>query len=396
MEDIIKKKILIDINSRTIDELHELLENNSISIEEMSEHGLDRDKIERLKDFEKESDVVEFSTNDLIKNPEINNFSSKSNIDGLSLLDIEDKFYSGEIENYGYEKHILNAIKHYFVERKEAEPKRIEDLPPLAPNRTDLYFIGLSRAGKSTILSSLLYTASRKGKWSADVDVHPDGIPLKNMLLHDFANNVIPQATVSGSFNYIAATFKDQQRQEHPFNIIEMPGEIWEKIGDQRLDLLDDRLKDNLFQYLKSDNRKIIMFVLDIDQRDYTAYSEQFTSYETFLSLFRSWGILNNTEAIYFIVNKIDLKDNSFSYDLSKDLAKEILESEFRNLLENAQDFRKIVKNNYKVKAFPFSVGKLMFEKIIDKHEIKFSEILLDNLIEDSFHEKESWWKKYL
>jgi GTP-binding protein EngB required for normal cell division len=362
----------------------------------MSEHGLDRDKIERLKDFEKESDVVEFSTNDLIKNPEINNFSSKSNIDGLSLLDIEDKFYSGEIENYGYEKHILNAIKHYFVERKEAEPKRIEDLPPLAPNRTDLYFIGLSRAGKSTILSSLLYTASRKGKWSTDVDVHPEGIPLNNMLLHDFANNVIPQATVSGSFNYIAATFKDQQRQEHPFNIIEMPGEIWEKIGDQRLDLLDDRLKDNLFQYLKSDNRKIIMFVLDIDQRDYAAYSEQFTSYGTFLSLFRSWGILNNTEAIYFIVNKIDLKDNSFSYDLSKDLAKEILESEFINLLENAQDFRKIVKNNYKVKAFPFSVGKLMFEKIIDKHEIKFSEILLDNLIEDSFHEKESWWKKYL
>ena len=138
------------------------------------------------------------------------------------------------------------------------------------------------------------------------------------------------------------------------------------------------------------------MFVLDIDQRDYTAYSEQFTSYETFLSLFRSWGILNNTEAIYFIVNKIDLKDDSFSYDLSKDLAKEILESEFRNLLENAQDFRKIVKNHYKVKAFPFSVGKLMFEKIIDKHEMKFSEILLDNLIEDSFHEKESCWKKYL
>jgi len=395
MEEQVKKKILIDINSRTINELFELIHSNSISLEEMQEHGLEIEMIEKLKNYEIKTHFQEEAQENINFIEENLFFNKKTEDRDITILDLEDKFYSGEYENLGYEEHIVRAIKHFFVERKEAEPRRIEDLPPLAPNRTDLYFIGLSRAGKSTILSSLLYTASKKGKWSTDVDVHPEGIPLNNMLLHDFANHVIPQATVSGSFNYIAATFKDDNRQEHPFNIIEMPGEIWEKIGDQRLDLLDSNLKDNLFQYLKSDNRKIIMFVLDIDQRDYAAYSEQFTSYGTFLSLFKSWGILNNTEAIYFLVNKIDLKDSSFNYDISRQYAKEIVESEFLNLLKNAQDFRNLVKNQYKVKAFPFSVGKLMFEKIIDKHEIKYSEILLDSLIEDSFLSKEPWWKKY-
>jgi hypothetical protein len=400
MEEQIKKKILIDINARTFDELVELIENNLISIEEMEEHSLDRDKIEKLRNYEVQSELE--TTEISIEEPpyfklpyESETINEKSKIDDLSILEVEDLFYNGEIDKFGYEKHIISALEHYFVHRKDVEPKQIEDLPPLAPNRTDLYFIGLSRTGKSSILSSLLYTATKKGKFSTDVDVHPEGIPLRNMLYRDFANNVIPRATPEGSFNYIAATFKDDNRQDHPFNIIEMPGEIWEKIGEQKTELLDSVLKERLFQYLKSDNRKIIMFVLDIDQRDITAYNEQIPSYGTFLSLFKSWGILNNTEAIYFIVNKIDLKDNTFNYTLSNEYAQQIIKDEFLNLLNQSIDNRKDVKNPFKIKTIPFTIGKLMFEKIIDKHKMQFSEKLLDNLIEDSFLTKGSWWNKY-
>lgn len=402
MDERLKKRILIDINSRDFEELIDFVSNGEISLEEMERAALDRQMLEKLRNYVPiiaEPEIGIESENIIMDDPIIEepivNIHNSLKYDDKKILELENLLYDGELEKAGYEKHIIRGLEHYFLYKREIDAKKIEDLPPLATDRTDLYFIGYGRAGKSTMLSSLLYTANKLGKWASDVDVHPQGVPLVTTLLKDFANNVIPQATQKGSFNYIAATFKDEKREEHPFNIVEMPGEIWEKIGGGKPEELDSNLVERLFEYLKSDNKKIIMFVLDIDQRDNDAYSDQFVSYPTFLRLFKKWGILKNTEAIYILVNKIDIKDKSFDYEYSKDKAKEIMEQDFLQLLEDSKDLRKLVKNDYKIKLFPFSVGMLKFEKIIDEHKSEYSEILLEHLIQDSFLVKEKWWKKF-
>ena len=104
--------------------------------------------------------------------------------------------------------------------------------------------------------------------------------------------------------------------------------------------------------------------------------------------MFKSNGILEQTDAVYIVANKFDAIKTSRYTNISSDdasLALNFLQDEFRNLIENCKDARDESKNKFKIKILPFSIGNVSYTSIIDNFNREYSEVIIDNLIEDSF-----------
>lgn len=291
-----------------------------------------------------------------------------------------------DIKGSGFSPGIFAAIQQILTSSRSTIFKEIKDLPAMQQGRTDLIFVGLSGTGKSTMMSGLLNAAQNRGILLPDTH-NQDGGLYMNQVLTDLKRNLLPEGTARGSFNYIPLSIKDKEGKNHPFNVIEVPGELYERV------LRGDNINE-FVNHIKNKNQKILMFCLDAMAQEGAIENlehDQQLAYVTLLNKLRSEGIMKNVDAVYFVINKFDyLREKVYPNDNRDDgkLAADYFSGNFKNLLTNATEIRKRGKNNnpnLKIRVFPFSIGHVSFKYVLEKYNQMFSDNLLDTLLKDSF-----------
>jgi hypothetical protein len=400
MNDIIKKQILQDCNAIELDDLVTFISNQQISFDEFIDAGLDVDKIKEIKKL-----VVEVAARDkeererkkkeeveLIKQQE--NASKKQEIlqnillGKISADDIKKAVKTNivadsDLENLELNPRTKKALLNYIDSPSSLTSYTISELPPMQEGRTDIYCIGLAGTGKTTMLTGLLKAAQNQGKIIPDTYAGSQGINFSNTIIQNLNRGFIPPRTSSDSYIYIPLTIKDEKGISHPLNIVDVPGEIFRKISEEG----EAR---QFLKYIKNNNKKIFFIVVD-PQLHYNPTKDsldQSLVYPNILQILKSEGIAEHIDAIYLVTNKFDyLKDNEYPFDDRDegDIALEFINSNFKALITNCLDVKEHSRYDFKVKSLPFSIGKLKWGAVLEEFDTKFSETLLEILINDSF-----------
>jgi hypothetical protein len=390
-----KKNILLqNCNNLESNQIISIVQTGEITIEEFKAAGLSQNIINQIlssittkeqteNDAETKRQLIEKVEKGRVSADEI-----KANINNGN-------FSFDDLLNAGINERVVNSLKHYCNSNRITMFRNINQLPPMEEGRTDVYFVGVPGSGKSTMLSGLLNIANRNGILMPDI-YNNDGSIYQTQLISDLNRGVLPNATASGSYNYVALSLKDEDGAKHPFNIVEVPGENY-------VNMFNNGDVGEFLNYISNSNKKILIFVVDSLAHD-TGYNDsnsqldQNLVYVNILNMFKSNGILDQTDAVYLVANKFDaIKKTRYSTNNSSDdsLALDFLQDEFRNLIENCKDAREESKNKFKIKVLPFSIGNVSYTSIIDNFNREYSEVVIDNLIEDSFVVKGSRFKLF-
>ena len=390
-----KKNILLqNCNNLETSQLISIIQTGDITIEEFEAAGIDSNKINQIKSAISSKEQNEDNANkrnqlfEKIKKGRISADEIKVNINNGN-------FSFDDLLDAGLSERIVYSLKHYCSSNRITMFRNISELPPMEEGRTDVYFIGVPGSGKSTILSGILNVANKNGVLMADT-YNNDGSIYQAQLISDLKKGVLPNATASGSYNYVALSLKDGEGSKHPFNIVEVPGENY-------VNIFNNGDVGEFLNYISNNNKKILIFVIDSLSHD-TGYIEsnnqldQNLVYVNILNMFKNNKVLEQTDAIYIVANKFDaLKNTRYANNNSEDdnLALDFLQDEFKNLIENCKDAREESKNKFKIKVLPFSIGNVSYTSIIDNFSTDYSEVVIDNLIEDSFIVKGAKFKLF-
>ena len=412
MNDIQKRIILQNANTLEVSNIISIIEKGEISFDEFKQAGLAVDKYRQIESKINLAEAQERAAAELARKEEEekiaklkiqeekNEFLKKIVRKRVTVDEIRNNINNGyitfdDLEDEGISQRTINSIKYYSNSNRITVFKKIEDLPPMEEGRTDVYFVGLPGSGKSTMLSGILNVANKEGILLPDT-YNNDGAVYQTQIVSDLSRGVLPNATAEKSFNYIAMSLNDDNKKKHPFNIVEVPGELYAEI-------FNNPNIDGLLNYIKNSNKKILIFVIDSLAHD-SNYADsknaldQSLVYVNILNMFKKNGVLNQTDAIYLVTNKFDaIKENRFNGDNRPDteLALEFLKEEFKNLINNCTSIRDESKNKFKIKVLPYSIGKVSYEFIVEDFNRNYSSSVIQNLIEDSFVVKGTKWSLF-
>ena len=374
-------------------QLIDILQKGDITIEEFKSAGLDPVKI---KDILKQTTTKEQVELDATKKKELLEkvISRKASADEIKANINKGAYTFDDLSNAGINTKTINSLKHYCNSSRITVFKNINQLPVMEEGRTDVYFVGLPGTGKSTMLSGLLNISNKEGILMPDT-YNNDGSIYQTQLITDLNRGVLPNATASGSYNYIALSLKDDNGSKHPFNVVEVPGELY-------VNMFNNPNVSELLNYINNGNKKILIFVVDSLAHD-TGYNDsknqldQNLVYVNILNMFKNNGVLEQTDAIYLVANKFDtIKETRFPFDNRphEELAHDFLNEEFLALINNCKDARDDSNNKFKIKILPFSIGNVSHVSIIDSFNTDYANVVIDNLLADSFVVKGGRWAK--
>lgn len=390
-----KKNILLqNCNTFEINQLINIVETGEITIEEFKEAGLDHNKVKQIMDS---FAILELNKSSNEKKKELIDSILKKKSTASIIKDCISKgdLTFEDLSNEGLDIKTLNSLKHYCSANRFTIFKNISDLPPMEEGRTDLYFVGLPGTGKSTMLAGLLSIANKEGVLMPDT-YNNDGAIFQTQLISDLNRGVLPKATASGSYNYIALSLKDESNIKHPFNVIEVPGELY-------VSMFNNPNISDFLNYINNNNKKILVFVIDslAHDRGYVDSGNQLDQnlvYVNILNMLKNNGVLEQTDAIYVVANKFDaIKENRYPFDNRQhsEIALEFLQNEFKNLINNCIDSRDESNNKFKIKILPFSIGDVCYEDIVNNLNVDYSKEVIENLLSDSFVVRGSRFKLF-
>lgn len=390
-----KKNILLqNCNGLEPSQIIAIVQSGEITIEEFKAAGLSQNIINQILSSITSKEQTENNTNrrkELLEKV----IRGRVSADEIKANINNNNFSFDDLLDAGINERVVNSLKHYCNSNRITMFRNINQLPPMEEGRTDVYFVGVPGSGKSTMLSGLLNIANRNGILMPDI-YNNDGSIYQTQLISDLNRGVLPNATASGSYNYVALSLNDQDGAKHPFNIVEVPGENY-------VNMFNNGDVGEFLNYISNNNKKILIFVIDSLAHD-TGYNDSSSQldqnlvYINILNMFKSNGILDQTDAIYLVANKFDaIKTTRYATNNSSDvdLASDFLQEEFKGLIENCKYAREESKNKFKIKVLPFSIGNVSYTSIIDNFNREYSEVVIDNLIEDSFVIKGSRFKLF-
>lgn len=293
----------------------------------------------------------------------------------------------------------------------------VEQLPPLPNNRTDIYFFGIPKSGKSCVLSGFLYTANKEGfvKYQSHMnDESSKTDPCRQYydgLINSIDYCVVPGRTDFETCNFMSLNLRlsdDTQAPENPISIIELGGEYFKRATDNITSGLDsDELGTHgVTKYLANENRKMIFFVIDYsrtlleDLRIEDSDIIQRQCLDRALDVFSRDGTGSNgannctfskTDSIIVIVTKSDLMGVD-SREERLDVAKEYLQSIYKNFMVSLRDVCEDFNINAAVGNKPlvttFSLGRFMLGNTVDFNDRDSLELI--NLIRGNTRSKKN------
>jgi hypothetical protein len=397
-----KNTALQNCNLLAITDIKKFIDQGSISLEEFIQAGLDQDKVIQLKNHIQQIELTRRKELEEIEEKKRQEEVRKASEQHKNQLldDVKNKKVGAEkiknainndilsyrdLESLGLGNKMINSIKQFCRTDRVTRKTTIEDLPPMEEGRTDVYFIGVPGSGKSTMLAGLLKIANMKGKLLPDT-YNNAGSVYQNQLITDLNKGVLPNATIAGSYNYVALSLKDDNEKQHPFNIVEIPGENY-------VSILNNGEVKEILNYINNSNRKILIFVIDSlvhdeQEREYNTQIDQNLAYTNILQMFEDHNILEHTDAVYLVANKFDaIIESRYPHDGREmgDLAMEFLDQNFLNFISNCKTVRQNSKNKFKIKTLPYSIGNVVYNNIMEDFNPDYSNTLINLLIHDSF-----------
>ena len=391
MDKITKLQILLTINQMKLNELMEFIQSGDITFDEMIANGLlpaTAIQIQDQQNKEKQHKVTEeemIATCKKIENGEVNTIQIKS-----LLLEggINEELL---LAHTSLTPDMVSKIKNY---QKQPTPFLAwADLPPLKKGFTDLYFFGQPGSGKSCILASVFYYLEQQAMIIENVH-NPEGLRYRNQLTNEISYGILPDSTAAEGINYIPLELRNPEHEgtRHPLNFIEMSGELFNRAYDQGIGKGNIGAKE----YLNNTNKKLIYLIIDYHQheRSKTVSSgpSQASRLQAILALLDNFGTLNHTDGIYIVVTKSDL----FPPGVDKNqYAKEFLERNYRNLLMNCKDLQQKYRDRFKIIVYPYSIGNIKFQNLLMEFDLRSPEILVEDILVDSFVTKKTGLRKY-
>ncbi|CAM3775000.1 GTPase [Flavobacterium gelidilacus] len=389
MTEIKKNNILINCNTIPVKNILDIIKNGEITLDEFITAGLSQETIKdvvlmqaKVKTETKTQEDIEA----LEKQKQINIdkiIKGKIFAEEIKGLINKKAITFDDISDAGVAPKIVNALKYYCSAEKITRSYSVEDLPSMEEGRTDVYFVGLKGSGKSTMIAGLLNIAHSTGVLLPD-SYHAAGLTFQTNLIQDLTRGVLPLATPSGSYNYIAASLNDANNKRHPLNIVDVPGELYNSIQD-------NAEVSKFLKYINNNNKKILIFVIDSLEHENSSSNntyDQSVVFPNILQIFNANGVLAKTDAIYLVVNKFDaIKDSKYAYDdrPNGDLALDFLNQDFLSLKNNCLAAREDNKNSIKIKVMPFSIGSISYGSILNTLEKDFAKTIVNQITKDSF-----------
>lgn len=383
-----KQKKLIACNDLPIEAIAKIIKEGDITLDEFINNGLDKHKILEINELivvknKLEKDEQNQQQNaqqkqdilDKIKTKKISAFEIQGFINNR-IINFDD------LESIGLSRKTVNSIKHYCSTDRITQSYTISTLPKMEEGRTDLYFVGLPGSGKSTMIAAFLKVAHELGVSLAD-PYNPAGMNFQSNLIQDLNRGVLPKETDKGSYNYVAASLNDANNKRHPFNIVDVPGELYKSV-------LDNPEVSLFLEYINNKNKKILIFVIDAIEHENENSKEldQSVVLPNILQIFNKNKVLEQTDAIYLVVNKFDaLLESRYGF-VNKpkgDLALDFINSDFLGLKNNCIASREDTRTETIIKVLPFSVGSVSYNSILENFDNEFAKTFLNQIIKDSF-----------
>lgn len=282
--------------------------------------------------------------------------------------------------------------------------------------RTDVYFLGVPRGGKSSVLAGIFYEMYRRGQVTYEPQFNSNGVDKCNSYFKGLIKAVdsakFPVSTASDSISFMKLILTNGRR-ENPLTFVEIAGEdfrsiaggndsgkeVWERIGAA--------------QCLQSKNRKLLAFILDysITKGNVRPDSSIWTDMEQALVLDDALNVLGHdghgkkneeectlskVDSVAVIVTKSDLIGNNLSKEQRISIANEYIKSKFSNFMNNLSRACKKHGINapvgYQPYVLTFSLGKLLIGNTYD-YDPSDSANIIDFISSVTTGKTDSRWK---
>lgn len=255
----------------------------------------------------------------------------------------------------------------------------VKDLLPFpTEKRTEVYFFGVPRGGKSSVLAGILSSMYNRGVAVYEPHYNSDNTDLVrgyyNGLIESTEKGKFPCSTDSDSVSFMKFTLI-KNRKKNKVTFVELGGEAFRKAA-----LTGKKGKDaweglGAGEVLASNNRKMIIFILDYGIRRginmKCTETEQANILMTALDILTNDGpgrdgskgcTLSKVDTVAVVVTKSDLMDES-DHSRRDDIAEDYINNRFRafmtSLKEKCRTFGINKPAGYRPYISAFSLGEL-------------------------------------
>jgi hypothetical protein len=224
------------------------------------------------------------------------------------------------------------------------------DVPPLLPDRVDVFVLGIAGSGKSSFMAGLIYYADKMGLLEMGIE-NTKGFLYGQKLISAVEQRLLPPRTPVESVQYMACDFRNgKPLVNHPLTFIEMSGELFKKLYGVTKESFPPKFHEYLFESL---NNKIIFLTVDykIHEEKVRLDNPQRAHFTFALQFFERNAVLNSTQAICILITKWDA-----SKDKSPAAAQEFLRQEYFSLYRQCERYQE--QYGLKFEVFTFSLGE--------------------------------------
>ncbi len=288
-----------------------------------------------------------------------------------------------------------NIIPADFTEKMVIEDDyplpQTTDFSSFPTDRSDVFFLGAPRSGKSTVLSGLFYTMNREGRWRhqicRDKNTGTDSsINYYNGLLKAVAEHKSPVSTQTDTISYISMDVpvgrdadanpgrnKDMAR----LNFVELSGEAVKSLANSLSPGVSGTgVWQNLgaSQIMQNNNKKVLFFLLDYNvilghQSGYSDFDQERTLSTALQVLthdgkgkdFTKGCTMSKVESVAVILTKADLMGTTDRNE-RREIAFSYLKENFKAFMNSLTDCCHRYNINSAMSHLPyiftFSVGK--------------------------------------
>lgn len=300
-----------------------------------------------------------------------------------NVLEIQNAILNNEItvEQLKNECYLTDDLiqRIYAYVPMQMSPIDFDALPPLKPDRTDFYFLGMPSAGKSCLIASLLAHWMKQGIASPEV-TSIRSVEYFNMLGGQFSKGILPMNNINAFVDYIELTLNiveetktiwgRPRRSEYaiPINILDLAGEKFRNVAQAGKEAFDKHKN-----YLFNKNSKALFFILDysIDDNGQSTW-EQSSNLVVVLKNLEDMGILDYTDSIYLIVTKADMFNFGIANYQSE--ADKYIQEHYKSFYNELS--RLSSRYGFSQEILPYSIGECVFKQLIVDYSSRTNEHL--------------------
>lgn len=258
--------------------------------------------------------------------------------------------------------------------------KSVQELGTFPTERTDVYFLGVPRSGKSSVLSGIMYKLYTKGQAAYEPHfvngIDPCASYYKG-LIKAMASKKPPVGTPTDSISFMKLNIRNGNRRNE-VTIVEMSGEAFKGIsaGNESADSKERWKKLGATQCINVPNRKCLFFVIDYSvvralEGAYCTNIEQAMMLNDALTVFCYDGpdpkkphvncTMSKVDTVAIIMTKCDLMEGVTDRSGRLDEAEKYIEENFaafaNDLSAACKKFGINKANNYMPYILTFSLG---------------------------------------